>query len=72
MASFLNNEHLSVLSSEILAALDSSFEKTVIDATFGGGGYTQAFLKHGVKKVIAFDRDPTTTARAEALKHQFK
>jgi 16S rRNA (cytosine1402-N4)-methyltransferase len=40
--------------------------ETVVDGTFGAGGYTRAFLAAGAS-VIAFDRDPTAARFAEGL-----
>jgi 16S rRNA (cytosine1402-N4)-methyltransferase len=51
---------------EVLAALQPAPGKTVIDGTFGAGGYSRAFLAAGAR-VIAFDRDPTAKRFAEGL-----
>jgi 16S rRNA (cytosine1402-N4)-methyltransferase len=58
--------HTPVLLSEVLDALSPAPNKTVIDGTFGAGGYTRAFLDTGAS-VIAFDRDPTARRFAEGL-----
>lgn len=58
--------HTPVLLPEVLDALSPAPDKTVIDGTFGAGGYTRAFLQTGAK-VIAFDRDPTARRFAEGL-----
>jgi len=50
--------HTSVLLGEVLAALKPGAGETIVDGTFGAGGYTRAFLATGAS-VIAFDRDPT-------------
>jgi 16S rRNA (cytosine1402-N4)-methyltransferase len=49
--------HVSVLLAEVVAALEPAPGKTIIDGTFGAGGYSRAFLAAGAE-VIAFDRDP--------------
>ncbi len=49
--------HIPVLMQEAIAALDPSAGDTVVDATFGAGGYTRALLDAGAT-VHAFDRDP--------------
>ncbi|MDR2685706.1 MAG: 16S rRNA (cytosine(1402)-N(4))-methyltransferase RsmH [Rickettsiales bacterium] len=49
--------HIPVLLNEVLNILGEIKGKTIIDATFGAGGYSRAFLERGAK-VIAFDRDP--------------
>jgi 16S rRNA (cytosine1402-N4)-methyltransferase len=50
--------HASVLLDEVIAAMKPGPGDTVVDGTFGAGGYTRAFLQAGAS-VIAFDRDPT-------------
>jgi len=44
--------------------------QTLVDATFGAGGYTRALLESGAN-VIAFDRDPTAARFAEAVAADF-
>ncbi len=51
---------------EVLEALRPAPGLTIVDGTFGAGGYTRAFLSAGAA-VVAFDRDPTTAAFAEGL-----
>jgi len=50
--------HVSVLLREVLENLAIGPGDTVVDGTFGAGGYSRAFLATGAK-VVAFDRDPT-------------
>ena len=50
--------HVPVLVSEVISALAISHGDTVVDGTFGAGGYTQAMLAAGAGRVIGFDRDP--------------
>jgi 16S rRNA (cytosine1402-N4)-methyltransferase len=59
-------DHVPVLLAEVLDALRPGPGQTVIDGTFGAGGYSRAFLAAGAK-VIAFDRDPSAQVFAEAL-----
>ena len=54
--------HVPVLLEEVLAALAIQPGDVVIDATFGAGGYTRAFLDAGAI-VHAFDRDPDAIAQ---------
>jgi 16S rRNA (cytosine1402-N4)-methyltransferase len=54
-----------VLLDEVLAALAISPGETHVDGTFGAGGYSRAMLAQGAR-VIAFDRDPSAIAEAEA------
>ena len=58
--------HKPVLIDEVVEALKLSPGETVVDGTFGAGGYTRAFLAAGAR-VIAFDRDPTAARFAEGL-----
>jgi 16S rRNA (cytosine1402-N4)-methyltransferase len=58
--------HVSVLLDEVTRAVEPGPGKLIIDATFGAGGYSRAFLDAGAQ-VIAFDRDPTAARFAEPL-----
>ena len=60
--------HVPVLLDEVVAALAPTPGETMVDATFGAGGYARALLARGAS-VIAFDRDPDAAAagRAAAL-----
>ncbi len=62
--------HQPVLLQEVLMTLGDLNGKTVIDATFGGGGYARAFLGSGTEKVLGLDRDPDAIVRGEVLKMQ--
>jgi len=44
--------------------------KTIVDCTFGAGGYSRAFLERGAN-VIAFDRDSSVASAADALAREF-
>jgi 16S rRNA (cytosine1402-N4)-methyltransferase len=57
--------HVPVLLDEVLAALAVAEGETIVDATFGAGGYTRAILATGAQ-VIAFDRDPDAIAAGRA------
>lgn len=59
--------HIPVMLEEVLLATNFSAGDTVIDATFGNGGYSEAFLKVAKGLVIGLDRDPTVQARADQL-----
>jgi 16S rRNA (cytosine1402-N4)-methyltransferase len=51
---------------EVMKRLAPKPGETVVDGTFGGGGYTRAILATGAA-VVAIDRDPDAIQRAEAL-----
>lgn len=63
--------HIPVLSAEVIESLGIGGAQTIVDATFGGGGYAQAILNAGAFKVIAFDRDPDAIKRSEFLQQQY-
>jgi 16S rRNA (cytosine1402-N4)-methyltransferase len=57
--------HVPVLLAEVLDALAPQPGDLIVDATFGAGGYTRAFLEAGAT-VHAFDRDPDAIAAGRA------
>ena len=61
--------HIPVMLDEVLAALAPKAGETVIDGTFGAGGYTRAILDAGAD-VGAIDRDPDAIAAGRALEAQ--
>jgi 16S rRNA (cytosine1402-N4)-methyltransferase len=58
--------HIPVLLDEVIAAIGPRPGMTIIDATFGAGGYTAALLEAGAK-VHAFDRDPDAIAAGATM-----
>lgn len=65
----MTGPHAPVMLAEVVEALEPAAGKTIVDGTFGAGGYTRAFLERGAS-VIAFDRDPTARRFAEGLDGQ--
>lgn len=63
-------KHIPVLLNDVLNALGDIRGRTVVDCTFGAGGYSRAFLNAGAN-VIAFDRDPNVRADADAMRAEF-
>ena len=59
--------HVPVLVSEVIAALSLHGNETVVDGTFGAGGYTRALLAGGAGRVIGFDRDPDAIEAGRSL-----
>jgi len=59
--------HLPVLVDEVVQALAIARGETLVDGTFGAGGYTRAMLAAGAERVIGFDRDPDAIAAGPAL-----
>jgi len=58
--------HAPVLLNEVVDALQPRAGQTLVDGTFGAGGYSRALLATGAR-VIAFDRDPTARLFADGL-----
>jgi 16S rRNA (cytosine1402-N4)-methyltransferase len=63
--------HIPVLLSEVAMALEPLAGATIIDGTFGAGGYTRALLAMGAR-VIAIDRDPDAIAAGVDLAAAFR
>ncbi|MCA8909316.1 MAG: 16S rRNA (cytosine(1402)-N(4))-methyltransferase RsmH [Rhodospirillaceae bacterium] len=63
--------HISVLRAALLSAIAPVDGDVVVDATFGRGGHTAAFLAAAACRVVAVDRDPEAIAAAEAMAARF-
>ena len=59
--------HVPVLVNEVIGALAIQQGDTLVDGTFGAGGYTQAMLAAGAGRVIGFDRDPDAIEAGRSL-----
>jgi 16S rRNA (cytosine1402-N4)-methyltransferase len=59
--------HLPVLLDEVVEGLAVVPGETLVDGTFGAGGYTKALLGRGAGRVIGFDRDPDAIAKGSSL-----
>jgi len=59
--------HEPVLLDEVIGALAIQPGDTVVDGTFGAGGYARAMLAVGAGRVIGFDRDPDAIAEGRSL-----
>ena len=62
--------HIPILLAEVIEAIAPRASDVIIDATFGAGGYTRAFLEEGAR-VIAFDRDPAAKIIAKKITQEF-
>ena len=63
-------KHIPVLLDAVLDTIGDIRGASVLDATFGAGGYTQAFLERGAN-VTAFDRDPNVMVDVDAIKQEY-
>lgn len=61
--------HIPVLLAEVLEALALQPGDTIIDGTFGAGGYAKAILESSAS-VIGVDRDPDAIAAGRALEQE--
>ncbi|MEZ5865150.1 MAG: 16S rRNA (cytosine(1402)-N(4))-methyltransferase RsmH [Geminicoccaceae bacterium] len=59
--------HEPVLLDAMLETLAPAAGETIVDATFGGGGYSRAILAAAPCRVIGIDRDPGAVTRGRAL-----
>ena len=59
--------HVPVLLDEVVAGLAVVPGETIVDGTFGAGGYTRALLGAGAGRVIGLDRDPDAIANGPTL-----
>ncbi len=66
-----NAPHTPVLLQEMLEAVDPQDGETIVDGTFGAGGYSRALLEKAQCKVIALDRDPSVSQYVETLAQEF-
>ncbi|MDG1666389.1 MAG: 16S rRNA (cytosine(1402)-N(4))-methyltransferase RsmH [Hellea sp.] len=63
--------HYPVMLPEVIAAMDLKDSGLYVDATFGNGGYSEAFLNTKMCNVIGLDRDPNVHNRAEELQVKY-
>ncbi len=66
----MTQKHIPVLLDAVMNALGDVRGKRIIDATFGAGGYSRAFLDAGAI-VTAFDRDPNVVSDADAMRQEY-
>ena len=68
----MENSHKPVMINEILSFLPSTKLVNVMDATFGGGGYSTTILeKLNVNQLLAIDRDPISKIFAKEIVSKF-
>ena len=59
--------HVPVLLDQVIAALAPGAGQTLVDATFGGGGYSAGLLDAADCCVLTLDRDPAAVQRGQAM-----
>ncbi|MDC0056525.1 16S rRNA (cytosine(1402)-N(4))-methyltransferase RsmH [Alphaproteobacteria bacterium] len=68
----MKNNHIPVMLEEVQSYIPHKKKINVIDATFGGGGYSRAILeKFNVKQLVAIDRDPISKIFARDLNKKY-
>lgn len=63
-------KHIPVLLDAVMETLGDIRDRTIVDCTFGAGGYSRAFLDAGAS-VIAFDRDKSVLVDVEKIKSEY-
>ena len=66
------SQHIPVMIKEAIEALNVRDNLNYIDATFGGGSYSEEILKRANCKLLSIDKDPTVKNYAKQLKVKFK
>ncbi len=67
------NNHIPVMLDQVKSFIPISRDLNLIDATFGGGGYSKAILEEfNIKNLLAIDRDPTANIFFNELTKKFK
>lgn len=63
-------DHVPVMLAEVVHLLSPRGGALYVDATLGGGGYTEALLKAAPCRIVAIDRDHEALLRAEPLRRR--
>ena len=66
------SQHIPVMIKEAIEALNIRDNLDYIDATFGGGGYSQEILKKADCNLLSIDKDPIVKNYAKKLKIRYK
>ncbi len=68
----MKNLHKPVMLKEVVSYIPLKKKISVVDATFGGGGYSKAILeKFNVSELLAIDRDPISITLSNDIKKKF-
>ena len=69
----MENKHTPVMIDEIISFIPKNKSINVIDATFGGGGYSKKILHNfKVSQLLAIDRDPISITLSCDIKAHYK
>ena len=69
----MKNLHKPVMLKEVISYIPPQKSINIIDATFGGGGYSRAILKNfNVSELLAIDRDPISKILSKDILLKFK
>ena len=67
------NNHIPVMLEEVKIHIPNNKKINILDATFGGGGYSKSILEEfDVENLIAIDRDPISNLFAKELIKKYK
>ena len=64
-------KHKPVLINEVIESIEPADDKIYFDATFGNGGYSKKILSSSNCKVIAIDRDPSVSSKAQEFEEKY-
>ena len=68
----MENKHIPVMIEEVKSYIPINKKLNIIDATFGGGGYSKIILENfKIGKLIAIDRDPLSNFFAKKLSEKY-
>ena len=66
----ITNQHIPIMTNEILSFIDKEKKLSILDCTFGGGGHSIKFLEKG-HSVTAFDKDDHSQSIANKIKKDY-
>ena len=68
----IKNLHKPVMLKEIISFIPKDKSINVVDATFGGGGYTREILKNfNITNLLAIDRDPISKIFSNEIESKY-
>ena len=67
----IKDQHIPIMTNEILSFIDDKKNLSILDCTFGRGGHSKKFLENG-HFVTAIDQDDNSFSIAKKLKEEFR